>query len=115
MQDYIDKFCELIDQLQAYSHNIDHVYYTTRFIDGLHDEIKHVILVQRPPNLDTACCLTLLQEENGNGLLRDTKKSGGTSVQRPYFRGAMPLPRSPLPAKSETIVEGKPKQTGQKV
>jgi hypothetical protein len=60
MQDYIDKFCELIDQLQAYSHNIDHVYYTTRFIDGLHDEIKHVILVQRPPKFGYCLLLNLV-------------------------------------------------------
>jgi hypothetical protein len=67
VQDYIDKFCELIDQLQAYSHNIDPVYYTIHFIDGLHDEIKHVILVQRSPNLDTACCLALFRRKTGMG------------------------------------------------
>jgi hypothetical protein len=43
MQDYIDKFCELVDQLQAYSSIVE--YYTTRFIDGLRDDIKHLIIV----------------------------------------------------------------------
>lgn len=63
VQSYIDKLCELVDQLQAYNPNIDPLYYTTRFIDGLKDEIKHIIIVQHPTYLDTACCLALLQEE----------------------------------------------------
>jgi hypothetical protein len=33
-----------------------------RFIDGLRDDIKSIIIVQRPVNLDTACYLALLQE-----------------------------------------------------
>lgn len=34
-----------------------------RFVDGLCDDIKSVIMVQRPSNLDTACSLALVQEE----------------------------------------------------
>jgi hypothetical protein len=36
---------------------------TTRFVDGLRDEIKSVVVIQRPPDLDTACSLALLQED----------------------------------------------------
>jgi hypothetical protein len=60
VQSYIDKFCELIDQLQAYNPHIDPLYYTTRFIDGLKDEINHIIIVQRPSDLDIAYYLALL-------------------------------------------------------
>jgi hypothetical protein len=60
VQDYIDRFTELVDQLVAYEHIIDHRYYTTRFVDGLRDDIKSIILIQRPVNLNTACVLTLL-------------------------------------------------------
>jgi hypothetical protein len=66
VQDYIDKFCELVDQLQAYSSNVEPLYYTTRFIDGLHGDINHLIIVHRPKDLDTACYLALLQEETSN-------------------------------------------------
>lgn len=34
-----------------------------RFVDGLRDDIKSMIMVQRPSNLDTACSLALMQEE----------------------------------------------------
>jgi hypothetical protein len=40
VQEYIDKFCELVDQLQVYSPNIDPLYYTIGFNDGLKDDIK---------------------------------------------------------------------------
>jgi hypothetical protein len=61
IQEYIDQFCELVDQLKAYSKDTNPLYYTTRLIDGLRDDIKSVILVQRPPDLDTACCLAVAE------------------------------------------------------
>jgi hypothetical protein len=46
VQEYIDKFTELVDQLATYEHSAsDHHYYTTHFIDGLKDDIQVVILV----------------------------------------------------------------------
>jgi hypothetical protein len=60
VQEYIDRFTELIDQLDAYENLPDHRYYTTRFVDGLRDDIRAIILIQRPTDLDTACTLALL-------------------------------------------------------
>jgi hypothetical protein len=61
VQKYIDQFTALIDQLVAYNHVVtDHRYYTTHFVDRLRDDIKVVVLVQRPVDLDTACTLALL-------------------------------------------------------
>jgi hypothetical protein len=62
VHEYIDKFCELVDQLNAYSRNVEPLYYTIRFIDGFRDDIKFLVVAQRPKELDTACCLALLQE-----------------------------------------------------
>jgi hypothetical protein len=36
---------------------------TTRFIDGLRDNVKSAVIIQRPTDLDTACALAILQEE----------------------------------------------------
>ena len=63
VQDYVDRFVDLIEQLSAYTPNPDHLSNTIRFIDGLHDDIRAIILVQRPKDLDIACTLALLQEE----------------------------------------------------
>jgi hypothetical protein len=63
IQEYIDKFSYLVHQLVAYEHSSDFWYYTTRFVDGLKDDVKAVVLVQRPTDLDTAYTNVLLQEE----------------------------------------------------
>jgi hypothetical protein len=63
VQDYVDRFAELIDHLKAYDSNHSTMSHITRFIDGLHSEIHFVLLVQRPDTLDTAYTLALLQEE----------------------------------------------------
>jgi hypothetical protein len=61
VNEYIDQFVALIDDLKAYAKHPDSLYYTQRFIDGLRDEIKAVLFVQRPSSLDTACVLAQLQ------------------------------------------------------
>lgn len=63
VSDYVEQFASLVDELAAYESRTDPLYYTMRFVDGLKHEIKTVVMVQRPPNLDTACALALVQEE----------------------------------------------------
>jgi hypothetical protein len=49
---------------------------TNRFIDGLRDDIRSVVLVHRPRNLDTASSIALLQEESSrDNPKRDYKKT----------------------------------------
>jgi hypothetical protein len=45
VNEYIDQFVALVDDLKAGAKHPDPLYYTQRFIDGLHDDIKAVILV----------------------------------------------------------------------
>jgi hypothetical protein len=45
--EYVAQFSELLDQLIAYGHSTDPLYYTTRFVDGLRDDIHSTVLVQR--------------------------------------------------------------------
>ncbi|CAO2151592.1 unnamed protein product [Urochloa humidicola] len=61
--DYVDRFSSLIDQLSAYEHNPDPLHYTMRFIDGLTEEFRGPVLIQRPSDLDTAFVIAKLQEE----------------------------------------------------
>jgi hypothetical protein len=95
VQDYIDRFTELVDQLVAYQHSSsDHCYYTTHFVDGLKNEIKSVILVQRPVDLDTACSLALLQEEAETSRHREYMKPEFLFKTKPSSV-ATPLPLPP--------------------
>jgi hypothetical protein len=110
VQEYIDKFVELLDQLKAYSNSIDPLYYTKKVVDGLKDEIKQSIIVQRPKDLDTTCCFALLQEENTLSMKEVEKFEGGYQVN-PYFKGPLPLPlpKPSLQVKQDNIQEEKNK------
>lgn len=63
VSDYIEQFQLIINHLASYSDAIHPYYYLTRFVEGLRADIRAVVLVQRPPDLGTACSLALLQEE----------------------------------------------------
>jgi len=63
VQEYADKFTSIIDGLVAYGKNTDPIYYAMRFVDGLRDDIRTVVHMQRPGTLDTVVVLALLQEE----------------------------------------------------
>lgn len=41
----------------------NHYYYLTQYVERLHTDIRAVVPMQRPPDLDMACALVLLQEE----------------------------------------------------
>jgi hypothetical protein len=58
--EYVDQFSTLVDQLATYEPNANPLHYTTRFVDGLKEDIKIVVMIQRPSTLDTGCALALV-------------------------------------------------------
>jgi hypothetical protein len=109
VQDYVDHFVDLIEQLSAYTANPDHLFYTTRFIDGLRVDIRAIILVQRPQDLDTVCTLALLQEEAIEpGQHREFHKTDGSPFAKPQAsKGALPLPPPPARAAVRPPIDDK--------
>jgi hypothetical protein len=61
--EYVEQFSGLVDQLAAYEFHSNSLYYAMRFVDGLRDDIKSMVMIQRPATLDSACALALVQEE----------------------------------------------------
>ncbi|CAD6273351.1 unnamed protein product [Miscanthus lutarioriparius] len=84
-------------ELKAYNPNPDKLYFTTRFVDGLREDIRSVVMVARPQNLDTAYTLTLLQEEAlDQGIHKEFKCSEASPFARTAtIKGALPLPLPP--------------------
>jgi hypothetical protein len=106
VQDYVDRFSELVDQLNAYDSTTNMLHYITRFVDGLYPEIRAVLLVQRPNSLDTAYTLALLQEEAADPpRRRDFKRGDGGFALRWNAKGA-PLQPLPEPDKALTMQAG---------
>jgi hypothetical protein len=57
----------------AHNPTIDPEIFTTTFIDGLRDEIRQVVIIQQPVDLDAASSLAILQEE----VLESLKRKDG--------------------------------------
>ena len=97
VQEYIDKYTRLVEQLIAYGRNTDPLYYAMRFVDGLRADIRAVVHLQRPATLDTACMLALLQEELVDpGRRRDVRRPEPFTFAKAVPRGPLPLSLPPL-------------------
>ena len=66
-----------------------------RFVEGLRSDIRAVLMVQRPMDLDTACALAILQEEVSDGQRYKRMEQSDFS---PYAVRARPSNPSLLPA-----------------
>lgn len=94
--EYIERFSDLVDQLIAYSTATDPLYYTIGFIDGLRSELKAMIRVSRPQNLNAAVAMALVQEEvGGPSSFRMPGRGDWSSSSKYSPRTALPLPPHP--------------------
>ena len=92
VQEYIDKFTRLVDQLIAYGRNTDPIYYAMRFVDGLRTDIRAAVHMQHPQNLDTAYVFAMLQEE-----LVDPVRTKELRQPEPFTFAKAPVRGPPLP------------------
>lgn len=59
----MEQFDSLMHRLMAYDSALTPVYIVTKFIEGRRHDIRGVVMVHRHHDFDTACSITLLQEE----------------------------------------------------
>ena len=83
-------------QLLAHDPAINPLYFITKFCEGLRDDIRTSVLVQRPIELETALAIALLQEEAAEaGRRRDPRRHDGAAMGRHTTRPAYPLQPPP--------------------
>jgi len=63
VQEYYERFEQLSHNILLYNASYDDVYFVTRFMGGLREEICAPIALHRPKNVDAASALALFQEE----------------------------------------------------
>jgi hypothetical protein len=86
--EYVDKFSVLVDQLMAYEEKANPLHYAMRFVDGLKEDVKSMVMIQRPSNLDVACALALVQEEAMDcSKMKDYRRYDSSSSRT--FQGSM--------------------------
>ena len=65
-------------------------------MDGLKSQIRSAVVIQRPPDLDTACVLALLQKEVlDRDKKRDFRRIDSSSSTRHHAPSPLPLPLPP--------------------
>jgi uncharacterized protein (DUF2235 family) len=63
VSEYQSQFDELARGILLYNSGFDDTFFITKFLGGLKEEIRSVILLHRPKYVDTASALALIQEE----------------------------------------------------
>lgn len=66
VEEYVERFSELFDQLTAYEDHPNTVHYVTRFMEGLTPAVRMLVGIQQPLDLDSAYALALLSDELTN-------------------------------------------------
>jgi hypothetical protein len=85
----------LVDQLVAYESDANLLYYMMHFVDDLRDDIRSVVMIQRPSTLDSARALALVQEEvMDSGRKKDIRRFD-FPFTRSTPRQVLPLPPPP--------------------
>jgi hypothetical protein len=63
VSEYVEQFSSIVDQLVAYESGANPLYYAMWFVDGLKENIRKVVMIQMPGDLDLACAFAMVQEE----------------------------------------------------
>ncbi|XP_071680355.1 uncharacterized protein [Lolium perenne] len=95
--EYAVQFNTAMNCLLAHHRSWDPLYFVTQFVDGLRADIRVVVMVQQPKDLDSAVSLALLQEEAMELTREATRVSSGHGpFPKAQTRTALPLPPPPV-------------------
>jgi hypothetical protein len=86
VQEFIAEFEQAAHNLLLYNPNYDETYFVTRFLAGLKEKVRAGIVLHRPPDVNTASALALLQEAE---LSRSKSKLLGKDSFRSTFKPAV--------------------------
>lgn len=97
--EYMAQFEPLMNRIVAHNPSYEPVFFTTKFVDRHCDDIRFMILLHRPKDLDTAYALASLQESNRSGFRGGLDKG---EVQN-YTRSVNRVQASPFPPPRLTL------------
>jgi hypothetical protein len=103
VNEYVIQFSELVDQLMSYESDANPLYYAMHFVDGLKQDIRSMVMIQRPAMLDAACAPTLVQEEATDGGRRREFHRYDQHANKSTPTLAFPLPLPPVPDKPNSL------------
>nr|AQA29564.1 integrase core domain protein [Zea mays] len=102
---------DLVKQLSVYESGVDPLYFVTRFVDGLCDDMRAVVMLQRSMDLDIACSLAFLQDEVAAPPMRSEFCKGDRGIwSKSQHKTTLPLPQPTTAAASASAPRSLPKQ-----
>lgn len=101
VEDYVERFYDLFDQLSAYEEYPNTVHYVMRFMVGLKPPVRIAVGIQQPDDLDSAYQMALLHEELG------ATQNVSSSIPASRRSSALPLPLPPTPFPPVRLPEDK--------
>jgi hypothetical protein len=99
ISEYVEQFSDIVHQLLAHDPSFAPTVIANCFVDGLKRDIRAVVMMHRPQDLDTATSLAFLQEET----IQDNP------VRRPEL-GSYPRKTSQDSTKTQTQDSNKPSE-----
>lgn len=119
VDDYVQRFSDLIDRISAYDSHPDPLHYMTRFLDGMKPGVRVLVAIQQPDDLETAFSLALLYEELADGMepvpLKQSFSAGGRRMPPAYappnLQSPPPPPQPPARWVSKSVEEKKQLET----
>jgi hypothetical protein len=85
-----------VDQLTAYEVTDNSLHYAMRFIDGLKEDIRPNVIIQRPSTLNSTCALALVQEEAVESHKRKDGRRYESSFSQLPHKPTYPMPVPPI-------------------
>uniref|UniRef100_A0ACD5WIN7 Uncharacterized protein n=1 Tax=Avena sativa TaxID=4498 RepID=A0ACD5WIN7_AVESA len=115
VQDYVERFTQLLDQISAFETQPDPIHYLTRFLDGLKPAVRVLVAIQRPMDLDTAYSLALLYEELGDGSTPMNSQYSSSHTTRRLQSVPLPPPQPPAKWISKSVEERKAAESSRNI
>jgi hypothetical protein len=84
--EYIEKFEDLRHQLLLHEPSASNVFFVAHFLDGLRDDIRFVITIHRPQDMETVCAHALMQEEEAEGGRRKSVQKADHQTPRSSWK-----------------------------
>ena len=63
VQDYYDRFQTVVHKVLVHNNQLDDVFFVSKFLQGLHPDIRVAIVLHKPRTVDVALSLALMQAE----------------------------------------------------
>jgi hypothetical protein len=94
VSEYVDEFDSLMHQILAHDPLFSTSAIINRFVDGLRSDIKTIVFIHRPLDLDTAVSLALLQEELLTpNIMTNSQKSSDQATAKQHNRFQQGVPK----------------------